>query len=449
MKSNGAAVPPIWQRWLVGFVGAVAVAWLCLLAVETALRVAFPWDFHSWSESPFMTNMLKLHLGQHLFGPPADGNSFIYSPGLEYLAFALLRPLGLDLDIRFCRIVTVGVALLAGVAAGSALRRVLVRVAPGNRFPCLVWQGGAVALLVIFKNFHSDVPHPDNLAMLHTAGVFLLTFWAWQEKRFGVAVLAMLLAGWGVFAKQILALAFVGPVLVFAWFNPWGWWKWLVLAAVGVLSTTAALTVLWWSAEARFYTLYLLPRQGLHLTRFYWMLMDLVTADRAFLLMLGLIALPLLWRSGTAGREYVQFWVALGLFGVCPNALSYVKTMGTWNNLIAFQLWLLLLVWPAIAVWLARAASGASAGQNETVLFNYFVATLLVIFVLLLLPPKEPPHRTDDGRVLRDSGPSQGGRQSRTQGDGRAGHDVFAARGGKGSAIGPREFNQRTQGRWP
>ncbi len=116
-----------------------------------------------------MTNMLKLHLGQPLFGPPADGNSLVYSPGLEYPTFALLKPLGLDLDIRYCRLVTVDIGVLAGVVAGLALRRVFARVAPENRFPRFAWLGGALAVLVIFKNFVSDVPHRDNLVILHTA----------------------------------------------------------------------------------------------------------------------------------------------------------------------------------------------------------------------------------------------------------------------------------------
>ncbi len=390
LNEPGSAAPPIWQRCLVGFLGCVAMVWLALLAVETALRVRFPWDLYLWPESPFMTNMLKLHLGQPIFGPAADGNSFVYSPGLEYLTFALLKPLGLDLDIRWCRVVTVGVGLLAGLVAALALRRVLACVTPENRFPRLGWLGGMLAVLVIFKNFTADVPHPDNLVMLHGMLLFWLAFWAWREKNFGVAILVMAIAGCGALAKQTLALSFVGPALVFARFNPWGWRKWLALVAVGVASTTVALLVLWSSPDARFYTLRLLPGQGIHFTRFYWMMIDLVTGDRAFLLMLGLLALPLVWRAGSAGRQYLQFWVAIGLFSVCPNAMAYVKTMGTWNNLVIFQLWLLLLVWPAVAAWLVQTSSPKTSGQRESPLFGYAFATPLIIFLFLLLPPKEP-----------------------------------------------------------
>jgi hypothetical protein len=146
------------------------------------------------------------------------------------------------------------------------------------------------------------------------------------------------------------------------------------------------------SPDARFYLLKLLPSQGIHFTRLYWMMIDLLTADRAFLLMLGLMGVGLLWRSGVAGREYVQFCAAIGLFSVCPNVASYVKTMGIWNNLIIFQLWLLLLIWPAIALWLSRATHEKSERVEEASLFNWTLATVLIAFVLLLFPPKTPAH---------------------------------------------------------
>jgi hypothetical protein len=267
-----------WQRWLVRFLACVVVTYLAWLAVVEMLRLPFPWDLFVWPESPFMTNMLKMDLGQPLFGPAADGNSFVYSPGLEYVTFALLKPLGLHLDIRYCRLVNVSSRVLAGVAGRSPRRA--IKLLLENRFGKFAWIGCGVAVLVIFRNFTADVTHPDNLVMLHTAGVFWLTLWAWREKRFGIAMLAMLFAGGGVFAKQILALAFLGPALVFARFNPWGWRKWLVLVLVGALSAVAALTGSAGRQTPGFICLPL-PHQGIHVTRLL-MMIDLLTADRAF-----------------------------------------------------------------------------------------------------------------------------------------------------------------------
>jgi uncharacterized membrane protein YhaH (DUF805 family) len=105
---------------------------------------------------------------------------------------------------------------------------------------------------------------------------------------------------------------------------------------------------------------------------------------------LGLSTAGLLWRSGAAGREYLQFCAAIGIFSVCPNVASYVKTMGIWNNLIIFQLWLILITWPALALWLSRGADAKSPRREETSLFTWTVASVLVVFVLLLFPPKTP-----------------------------------------------------------
>src|ERR1041384_1153444 len=140
----------------------------------TFLRVGFPWDLLVWPESPFMTSMLKLDQGEPLFSAPAAANSFVYSPGLEYLTFAVLKPFGVQLDIRYCRLCNVLIGVLAGAAAGLFVRRALRMLAPNFRSRGLALLGAGMAVLVIFRNFTADVTHPDNLVMLHTAGLFLL-----------------------------------------------------------------------------------------------------------------------------------------------------------------------------------------------------------------------------------------------------------------------------------
>ena len=118
--------------------------------------------------------------------------------------------------------------------------------------------------------------------------------------------------------------------------------------------------------------------------------MDLVIADRAFLLMLAVVALGLLWRSGAAGRNYIQLWLAIGVFSVFPCVLPYVKTLGAWNNLIIFELWLLLLVWPAMSIWLTDVASSRAVLHPDRRVLDGVVATMLTLFVLLLASPKTP-----------------------------------------------------------
>src|SRR6185312_1654253 len=88
---------PSWLWWLFS----ATVLGLVVLAVQQLVaRIRFPWDLFIWAESPFLTNLLKLDLGQPLYGDPADANSFIYSPGLEYITYLILKPFGRHLDIR-------------------------------------------------------------------------------------------------------------------------------------------------------------------------------------------------------------------------------------------------------------------------------------------------------------------------------------------------------------
>jgi hypothetical protein len=377
-----------WERWFLRVLSVVVLVYLGLLAVQVGLRVAFPWDLYVWAESPFLTDMLKLDQGKPIFGPVEDGNSFVYSPGLTYLIYALLKPLGLHLDIRYCRIITVAVAVLASVVAGFAMRRAITKITGDQVSRGFILLGMGLALLVIFKNFNADIVHPDNLVMLHTMGLLWLTLRAVQEKSFGWAVATMLFAGVGVFAKQTLCVAFLGPALVFLRFRPWAWGKTLTVGFLGALFSGVALAILWAPEFAKFYTWEVLTAQKIHLTRFYWMGIDFLHADRALLLVLAVAAAIVLLRAGPEGRNYVQIWLALGIFSVAPGALAFVKHFGTWNNLIIHQLWLFVLVWPALGVWRARKCSAAETEAAAP--FNYLFGVVLALFVVVLLPVRYP-----------------------------------------------------------
>jgi hypothetical protein len=418
VKTDKPGLVATWPRWLVRGIGFLVLFNLAVLAGQLVLRCAFPWDLFMWAESPFMTGLLKLDSGQPVFGPPADGNSFIYSPGLLYLTYALLKPLGLHLDIRYCRIVIVLIGVMAGGWAGWAARRALQMVAPEKRIRGFAWLGAGIAVLVIFKNFTADATHPDNLVMLHTAGLLWLTLKAVQCRSFSWALTTMAFAGLGVFAKQTLCVAFVGPALVFLRFKPWGTRKGLMLAVAGALASGLALAVLWHPEFSRFYTWEVLARQKIHATRLYWMLVDLVHADRALLAVLALAALATLWRAGATSRQYLQIWIALGLCSVAPGALAYAKHFGTWNNLIIHQLWLLLLVLPALGVWLGRASLPSSSDQAP---FNFLVGAVLTLFVLALLPTRFPADR-----AMQDCCAAV---QERVTADIKAGRRVMVAHG--------------------
>src|SRR4029453_17846152 len=104
--------------WVGVSLASLAVLLVLILIVELALRVGFPCDLSLRSESPFMTDMLKLASHLPLYTDPHDVNSSVDTPGLQFLTYAVLAPIGLALDVRFCRLVNILVGF--GVAACAA-----------------------------------------------------------------------------------------------------------------------------------------------------------------------------------------------------------------------------------------------------------------------------------------------------------------------------------------
>jgi hypothetical protein len=384
---------PSFQRVLFWMVILFAV----ILAVETTLRIPFPWDMYFWAESPFMTNMLKLHNHLPIFTDPADGNSFVYSPGLEYLTFAVLKPLGLELDVRYCRLVSTLLGLMAagfGAMAVSRFARSAFTAAKSKLFFVATWS---VIWLVLSKNFMADITHPDNLHAFHATLVFWLTLTALETRRLGLAALTVMVAGLGVFAKQTNALALLGPLLAFAIRNPWGWRQWLLLLPLGGLILGISVYLLWLPHYARFFTFDLPAHQGFWPTKLYAMITDFLTMDRALLAFLAFIAVLSLWHLRGQARPYLVCWCSVGLFSVLPATLAYLKSMGIWNNLIIFQVWFVMLVWPFFGIlleWLAVArpteSDGHFAGWDIRVIPGA-IAVLAVGFLVLLFPMKLPP----------------------------------------------------------
>jgi hypothetical protein len=387
------------RLWLAVY--AIIFTFVAVLAVETALRIRFPYDLYFWSESPFLTNLMKLDHHQPVYTNPADANSFVYSPGLEYLCFAVLKPFGLELDIRFCRVVIVALGVFAscfGALAATRLVRSTVPIARPKLFFLATW---GLLWLVLSKNFLADVNHPDNLHAFHATLIFWLCLTAIETRRFGVALLTMLIAGVGVFTKQTEAISFVGPALAFAIYNPWGWRRWFLLVALGVMTVAISLYVLWLPPDARFWTLDLLRDQRIWLSKSYTMATDAIVMDRGVLLVLAIIAIPCLWSARNPGRRYLVIWALVGIFSVLPNVLAYLKTMGTWNNLIILEIWMTILVWPFFALLASSfpaakpAPPEVSALPWDSRLLPAAVCALVLFFLLLLVPMKVPPRPGD------------------------------------------------------
>jgi hypothetical protein len=308
---------------------------------ELARRVVFPWDYYIWSESPFLTNLLKISNGQSLFGDPRDVNAYVYAPGPEYVTYALLRPLSLQLDVRACRVVSV----LVGLGAAYLGSR-------GSRLALLAFA------LVLFKNFTFDVCHPDNFYAAHAGATFVLCALASSRESFRLALAAVVVAALGVLAKQSAALSCAGVLtaLLVLHGRAWGLRRSLALGATAAAVLGAALALLLHDARARFFLFELVNDRPLELFRARWLVNDVVFVPHRAILV---AAAAVVWMRGGDRAERAA-WLALGA-EVAPSLLAYFKTTGTWNNLGIVDYWLALLVIPSL--WRlvdVRAAAGGA-----------------------------------------------------------------------------------------
>ncbi len=370
----------------------IACIWSLILFKTTILRISFPWDIYMWIESVFMTNMLKLHHGLPLYTAPADSNSTIYAPGLTYLSYAILKPLGLELDIVYGRIIVVLIGLGA-VLVAAKIMLVLARILKENinsLFIYLVCCG--ISFLVIFQNITADVPHPDNLLIFHALAVFLLTWIAMHKNSFKIAILAMIFAGLGCFTKQTGALVFLGPLFLFIIYRIFRWPRLLILTGLGLFVVGLSLCFMWWPDYAFFYT-YTLPSN------------NVIQYERIFKLggvvfwgsipLLGLLAFIYLWHAGGDKRKFLICWLMIGSVVLIPNAISYLKYWSQWNNLVIVKIWVLLITWPcllALSEIFAEFCNKYHVNiKQKSVIYNILGLFFMLSILLPLYPKKISP----------------------------------------------------------
>jgi hypothetical protein len=342
---------------------------LLVLVVQIGRRVAFPWDLILWSESPFLTDMLKLHHGEPLYGPAADASSFVYAPGLAWITYALLRPFGLHVEIVACRLVTVTLGLLAAALATRAMRT-WPAGAPSRtaRLGCF-----AIAVLVVFKSFTADVPHPDNLHLLHFAATLWLALGAVKRSDARWAMLAAAVGGLGVLAKQTAAVAFVGTIGGLALSGRFRGRALVPAALVGCAVAAAATAVLLVPTWSRFWTWSLVAQHEVG-----WkgsqLLFEVAQAPhRLVLWVAGAWSMAVGWRGQPDRRASLAVLGGALVLGALPTMAAYMKIFGGSNNLTVIDLW--ALVASAPLVWSALEAPQAERGLVAAVLAVTLVPT--------------------------------------------------------------------------
>ena len=389
-KSSASSVIGI-RRWSLVLL-LPAVGFTLVLAFEISQRVRFPWDNFIWSESPFLTNLMKLRAGKPIFGDPADANSFVYSPGLEYLSYALLRPFGKELDVRYCRGVVVALGVVASMAAALAGGRLLdaIGLARANRRAFRPF-GAMLTSLVLFENFTADVCHPDNLMIAHACVTFALAWVASRGAGWKLPLAVVVFGSLGVLTKQtaggIGVATLVGLLVVRRDLRAWR--TVTALVASTLLVTGAAAASLLAPANSRFWTFDLLHRQTVFWASIHFFAPGVLPfPHRVLLFMLAPVAVSsLLLRHERAPRDFATLWLCSGA-GILPSFAAFMKVFGSWNNLVVFDVWSALLVVPWLWLTAARFLDAERADGPERRSFEprrEVLAPLPVGALLLLL----------------------------------------------------------------
>ncbi len=363
-----------------------------VLCIATYRRAIFPWDMYVWPESPLLTDLMKLHQHGPVYGSPADGNSFVYSPGLEYLCYALLSPVGLELDLLWIRLVSIMCAVAGAFFAALAILRVVKpRNTPTTCYFLLCW---AIIILALGKNYMFEIGHPDNLHALHGLLLFWLCVAAVDTKKFWMAVLTMVVGGVGLYAKQTEAVAFIGPALVFILVRPWGWKRSIMLVAIGAQVCGLSLTLLWSQPYAKLYTWTVLTKQEIIPGKIFLVIHEILVIHSG-LLQLVTIAAVICFAWGTErSRQYLLCWLCVGAFVVVPSISAVLKVEGYYNNLTVFRVWMFLLAVP----FMASLLDGEYAAESSYPLRLFYakparlaVCLLAIGSLVWLLPRRTPP----------------------------------------------------------
>ena len=367
-------------------------AYLVGLGRQLYLRALFPWDLLTVFESSHLTALIKLHHGVSIYSDPLLANSEPYPPFAPYVSYALLQPLGLELDIRACRVVAITITLLTTAASTVMVRRILDRLGSDLCvLRTLTWPLAGAIFLFIHKGMNSDQPHPDNLYVLHAVVLWLLLDRAFTSERLSSAIWASLWVALAIGIKQTAWLAPAGVVAVWMLAGPWPLRTrvWLSL-----LTLTAAATVLWLilrMPNAYWHLVGAMTNHDVNWLIALGQLRDVSPMQlwpRPLLLVLTPAAAYLLHRN-TAGRRAAELWVTICLVELGPSVVAFAKEGGNYNNLAALDLWSMLVTAPVLLSLICPRTGTAEMPADPCL--QPIVAALLVGLLLSLYPVKFVP----------------------------------------------------------
>jgi hypothetical protein len=349
---------------------AIALPVALLTLVHIASYVGLRADLLSFSESPFLADIMKFRTGRPVFTPVEDNNSYPYTPGAPITVWALASLAGAGDSIPALRAAQFGLVLLAagfGVALCDALARLTLGPDEYRHRP--LWIAAWMPLMVLAVteprfNLYTHSLHNDGFALLVSMVGFWLAAHYMLEPRARVLIAMAVLPGIGFFIKQN-QLSWGGVFFVFllAARAPLRH----VLTFMAVAAATAALVVLtcWlaWGEPFRYWIFEALGSKQISLAR---------SARHLFLAgAYGALGLAAGWTLAlgrslrTAGPLWLTWAMVFGLAALTSGIGFQVNHLGPGVvAAIAWGLVAIVNVWPGRlpgeAPW--RALAGGLAG---------------------------------------------------------------------------------------
>jgi hypothetical protein len=189
----------------------LAAAGLAMLAstlYHLSAYLLLPVDLLSFSESPFLNEIVKFRNGVPLYTPVEDNNSYPYTPGAPLLVGLIASAIGYGDSIPAFRVIQftfVGLAALAAVGFMDALARVALSAEEYRLRP--FWVAAWIPLMGLAVteprfNPYTHSLHNDGLALLVSMTAFwLAAAYVLAPRRWMLLCMALVPAA-GFFVKQ-------------------------------------------------------------------------------------------------------------------------------------------------------------------------------------------------------------------------------------------------------
>lgn len=196
--------------WIV--LSTAAVLLMSTYFYTVSFSLFFPADFLIWSETEFISDILKFRLNYPLYTADVNNESFIYPPGTQILTYSIASALGNGTSLAFFRIVHLGYVFLAAIFSYLAFRDIFrLRYGDSALRGMMPWSILWVPALFLIATNSMTNPfvtnlHNDGLALAISAFAYYMLVRYTKTRDWRYLVIMALIPATGFLIKQLIAV---------------------------------------------------------------------------------------------------------------------------------------------------------------------------------------------------------------------------------------------------